>query len=65
MLLIRDLVHKVLETGYLTLADEEQLRQLLQTTQYGWEDINAFMTLQKAAMAGRVRQESRELVGLY
>jgi hypothetical protein len=62
MLLIRDVVQKALETGCLTLAAEEQLRQLLQTTRYGREDLSAFMTLQQAAMAGRVRQESRELI---
>ncbi len=49
MLLIRDLVQQALATGYLTIAAQEQLRQLLQTTQYEKEDINAFMTLQKAA----------------
>lgn len=59
MALIRELVQKALKTGYLTLEAEEQLRQLL-TTQYDLEDLNAFMMLQEAAMAGRVKQESRE-----
>ncbi len=62
MSLICDVVQKALETGYLTLEAEEQLRQLLQTTRYGREDLNAFMTLQQATMAGIVRQESRELI---
>ncbi|MFE1747480.1 hypothetical protein [Coleofasciculus sp. H7-2] len=62
MVLIREVVQKALATGYLTLASETELRQLLQTTKYGWEDLNAFMTLQQAVMAGRVRQESRELI---
>lgn len=57
---IREVVQQALSTGYLTLAAENQLRQLL-TTKYEREDLNAFMTLQQAAMAGRVRQESREL----
>lgn len=59
MALIRELVQKALKTGYLTIEAEEQLRQLL-TTHYDLEDLNAFMTLQEAAMAGRVKQESRE-----
>ncbi|MBD2741272.1 hypothetical protein [Coleofasciculus sp. FACHB-1120] len=62
MVLIREVVQKALATGYLTLASESQLRQLLQTTKYSWEDLNAFMSLQQAAMAGRVQQESRELI---
>lgn len=59
MTLIRELVQKALKTGYLTIEAEEQLRQLL-TSRYDLEDLNAFMTLQEAAMAGRVKQESRE-----
>jgi hypothetical protein len=62
MLLIRDLVQQALATGYLTIAAQEQLRQLLQTTKYAQEDINAFMALQKAAMDGHVQQEIRELI---
>lgn len=62
MVLIREVVQKALATGYLTLASEAELRRLLQTTKYGWEDLNAFMSLQQATMAGRVRQESRELI---
>ncbi len=62
MLLIRDLVQQALATGYLTIAAQEQLRQLLQTTKYAQEDINAFMALQKAAMDGHVKQEIRELI---
>jgi hypothetical protein len=62
MLLIRDLVQQALATGYLTIAAQEQLRQLLQTTKYAKEDFNAFMALQKAAMDGQVKQEIRELI---
>ncbi|UKO99234.1 hypothetical protein [Nostoc sp. UHCC 0870] len=56
---IRDVVQQALVTGYLTVAAENQLRYLL-TTQYDLEDLNAFMTLQEAAMNGNVKQESRE-----
>jgi hypothetical protein len=62
MLFIRDIVQQALATGYLTIAAQEQLRQLLQTTKYEKEDINAFMALQKAAMDGHVQQEIRELI---
>lgn len=58
MVLIRDIVKKVLTTGYLTLADENQLRKLLMT-KYDIEDLNAFMSLQEAAMNGLVKQEAR------
>lgn len=57
---IRDLVRQALETGYLTLAAEEQLRSLLQTKNAP-EDLTAFMQLQRAAMEGIVKQESREI----
>lgn len=56
---IRELAQQALQTGYLTMAAEEQLRQLL-STRYGLEDFNAFMILQEAAMLGQVKQESRE-----
>ncbi|MGB3692602.1 MAG: hypothetical protein WA865_05515 [Spirulinaceae cyanobacterium] len=58
---IRDVVRQALETGYLTVEAEEILRQLLRK-KYGQEDFEAFMTLQQAAMLGRVRQQSRELI---
>lgn len=58
MIRIRDVVQKALATGYLTVEAENQLRQLL-TTRYDLEDLNAFMSLQEAAMTGKVKQESR------
>ncbi|MBD2181297.1 hypothetical protein [Aerosakkonema funiforme] len=58
MVLIREIVQQALNTGYLTVQAEEQLRQLL-SKKYGLEDLNAFLTLQQAAMAGLVKQESR------
>ncbi len=60
MVLIRDVVKQVLGTGYLTLAEENQLRSLLKT-KYDVEDLNAFKTLQEAAMDGLIEQESRQL----
>lgn len=61
MVRIREVVQQVLLTGYLTVEAEEQLRQLLRI-QYDLEDLNAFISLQQATMAGSVRQESRELL---
>jgi len=61
MTLIREIVHHALTTGYLTIEAEEQLRQLLKQ-KYEREDLNAFRRLQQAAMAGRVKQQSRELM---
>ncbi len=58
MVLIRDIVQQALATGYLSIAAENQLRQLLKA-KYDVEDFNAFMTLQQAVISGRVRQESR------
>jgi hypothetical protein len=60
---IRDVVQQALVTGYLTVEAENQLRYLL-TTRYDLEDLNAFMTLQEAAMNGNVKQESRERCGI-
>jgi hypothetical protein len=58
---ICEIVQQAVATGHLTVEAENQLRLLLQTTQYGLEDLNAFMILQEFAMDGVVRQESRQL----
>lgn len=55
---IRDVVTQALTTGLLTLEAEEQLRILL-SNKYGYDDLQAFMALQSAAMVGQVEQESR------
>lgn len=57
---IEDIVQQALTTGYLTIEAENQLRQLLQR-KLSANDLNAFWTLQNAAMTGWVKQESREL----
>ena len=59
MPLIREIVCQALSSGFLTCEAENQLRHLLQHTKYEQEDLQAFMLLQRAAMAGRVVQESR------
>lgn len=60
ILRIKDLVQQALQSGYLTVEAENQLRQLMKT-KYDIDDLNAFMELQAAAMRGSVKQESREL----
>lgn len=57
---IRDVVDQALTTGLLTFEAENQLRGLL-SKKYGYEDWQAFMSLQSAAMLGQVQQESRLL----
>ncbi|MBD2576130.1 hypothetical protein [Oscillatoria sp. FACHB-1406] len=61
MISIRDIVQQALTTGCLTQEAEARLRVLLQHTEYGLEDLRAFMRLQRAVMDGQVRQESRQL----
>ncbi|MFE1743844.1 hypothetical protein [Coleofasciculus sp. H7-2] len=61
MILIREVVQQALSTGYLTVAAEEQLREMLRG-KYDSEDLKAFMTLQQAAISGQVTQESRVLL---
>jgi hypothetical protein len=59
--MIREVVKQALKTGYLTLEAEDKLREMLKT-KYELEDLEAFINLQQAAMIGRVKQESRELL---
>ena len=60
---ICELVQQALTTGYLSVEAEESLRELLKAKKYDLQDMSAFMSLQLAAMAGRVRQESRKVAG--
>ena len=61
MELIREVVQQAIRTGYLTIEAEEKLRTMLKS-KYELEDFEAFISLQRAAMVGEVRQESRELL---
>ena len=65
MMVIREVVQQALNTGYLTVEAEQQMQQMFTTARYDLEDLSAFMSLQLAAMAGRVRQESLEVIGLH
>ncbi len=59
--MICEVVQQAFKEGYLTIEAEDKLRRFLQT-KYGSEELNAFFTLQQAAMEGRVKQQSRELI---
>lgn len=59
MNLIREVVKEALETGYLSIEAEEQLREMLRS-KYELEDFEAFINLQQAAIKGKVKQESKE-----
>ena len=59
--LIREIVKQAINTGYLTLKAEEQLRKSLKS-KYEIEDFDAFIKLQQAVIVGAVTQESRELM---
>ncbi len=61
MSMISEVVDKALKTGYLSVQAEDDLRRLL-STKYDQKDFSAFMQLQRAAMAGLVKQESRSLM---
>ncbi|WP_036485435.1 hypothetical protein [Myxosarcina sp. GI1] len=57
--MIREIVRQALKTGYLTIEAEEKLRTMLKS-KYELEDLEAFIRLQREAMLGKVKQESRE-----
>jgi hypothetical protein len=59
---ISEIVHQVLRSGYLSVEEENELRQMLQTTHYGLDDMTAFIDLQIAALEGDICQESREII---
>lgn len=58
---IREVIQQVLSSGYLSLEMENQLQHLFETTDYDLQDLNAFMSLQLAAMAGRIRKQSPDV----
>ncbi len=61
MSMISEVVEQALKTGYLSIQAEEKLRLLL-SGKYDKKDFSAFMSLQRAAMAGLVEQESRSIM---
>jgi len=67
MVLIREVVEQAINAGYLTRESENQMREIFATTKCDLEDLDAFMSLQLAARAGRVKQslESINSTELY
>nr|WP_228057444.1 hypothetical protein [Tychonema sp. LEGE 07203] len=63
-MLIREAVKQAIATGYLSWEAENEIQHILSSAKFDLEDLNAFMSLQLAAMAGRVRQESLESINL-
>ncbi len=63
-MLIREVVQQAIASGYLSLEAENQMQQIFASAKCDLEDLNAFMSLQLAAMAGRVKRESLELINL-
>ncbi|NJK73873.1 MAG: hypothetical protein HC786_12270 [Richelia sp. CSU_2_1] len=63
-MLIREVVQQAITAGYLSLEAENQMQQLFASAKCDLEDLNAFMSLQLASMAGRVKQESLESINL-
>ena len=63
-MLIREVVKQAIAAGYLSLELENEMQQKFSSSKCDLEDLNAFMSLQLAAMAGRVRQESLESINL-
>ncbi|NEQ64012.1 MAG: hypothetical protein F6J86_17285 [Symploca sp. SIO1B1] len=59
MSMISEIVNQVIQSGYLTLETEEQLKELF-AVRYDIEDIDALIQLQQAAKSGQVKQQSRE-----
>ncbi|NJK99534.1 MAG: hypothetical protein HC838_12800 [Spirulinaceae cyanobacterium RM2_2_10] len=59
---IHEIVQQALQAGMLSIEAERQLRQRLQSTRYGLDDVRAFAVLQQAMMSGRVQQQSRQLL---
>ena len=48
---IREVVQQALVAGYLSLEAENQMQQIFASAKCDLEDLNAFMSLQLAAMA--------------
>ncbi|MGE5656712.1 MAG: hypothetical protein ACM37W_08855 [Actinomycetota bacterium] len=59
--MIHEIVQQALTTGRLSAEAETLIGQLLHSASCTLEDLNAYMSLQLATMAGRVQRESLEL----
>ena len=55
---MKEIVQQALKTGYLSIAAQNQIRLLLQSD-YDSDDLDAYIILQRAVVAGDVKQEAR------
>ena len=58
MVLINKIIQQALTAGYLSIPAQNQIQSLLQKN-YDSEDLDAFIILQRAVVAGHIQQESR------
>ncbi|MDF5706204.1 MAG: hypothetical protein PUP90_00660 [Nostoc sp. S4] len=58
MALIKEIVEEALASGYLSIVAEGKIRSLIESD-YDSEDLDAWILLQRAVVAGDVKQESR------
>ncbi|MEG4211162.1 hypothetical protein [Microcoleus sp. S13_B4] len=61
---IREVVKQAMVAGFLSWEAENEMQKTFSSAKCDLEDLNAFMSLQLAAMAGRVRKESLESINL-
>ncbi|MEG4235106.1 hypothetical protein QUA40_23815 [Microcoleus sp. Pol11C3] len=59
---IREVVKQAMVAGFLSWEAENEMQKIFSSAKCDLEDLNAFMSLQLAAMAGRVRKESLESI---
>jgi len=60
MVYIREIAQSAIDTGSLTLANEQKLRLMLKQ-KYEADDLEAFISLQQAVIKGIVKQQSRQI----
>ena len=60
----KEFIEQIIITGYLSIESEQKLRKLIQKSNYSWEEVQAFVKLQKAAIHGQVKQESLDFMPL-
>jgi hypothetical protein len=58
---IREIAQIAIDTGSLTLVNEQKLRLMLKQ-KYDLDDLDALIALQQAVIRGQVEQQSRQKV---
>ncbi|WP_017652671.1 hypothetical protein [Fortiea contorta] len=57
MIVIKEIAQQALKTGYLSLVAQKRMQLLLQSN-YDSDDLDAYIILQRAVVAGDVKPES-------